>query len=257
LPIASKQTVKILLLLLAGALLSMPCAHADENRYDVLSKLLMPFISVLAKTTKNPNRAMMLAAHVERLTGLPPELQNAHAEVSLEFPDRLVVRGPILGENLALCRNGQQVWATPGEKVQALLDAATAGKKLPQADAAPLEPLQLPLPEKQLVFLPALFVVKDAGVEEVEGAECRVLDVTLMQDLEKSLKDKWAARVWVGADYKPSRLLLTRAGWELAIKFEKVVFAPKLAASTWQPPAEDVLQLDAARFRQLVRAIVK
>ncbi len=250
--------MKFLHALLAAALLAAPRADADENRYDVLGKMLAPFVNVLARNTKNPNRAMALTARLERLTGLPSELDGARAELSLQFPDRALVHGPILGEDLTVCRDGQSIWVTPGAKVKALLDLATTQKKLRPVDpAARLAPLQLPFPEKELVFLPVLFVVKDAGAEAVDGEDCRMLDVALMPELAKSLKEPWAARVWVRANYKPARLVLTRPGWDLAVKFEKVEFAPRLPDATWQPPSADVLTLDAPRFRQLMQAIVR
>jgi hypothetical protein len=251
--------VKFLHHLLAAALLATPSARAAENRYDILGKTLAPFINVLAKNTKNPNRAMALAAKLERLTGAPAELLGTRVDLSLQYPDRLLVHGPILGEDLTVCRDRQQVWVTPGAKVKALLDLATAQKKLAKPDpAAQLEPFQLPVPEKQLVFLPVLFKVNDAGTETVDGETCRVLDVALMPDLQKSLKDKtWAGRIWVRANYQPARLVLTRTDWELAVKFDKVEFAPKLPETTWQAPAEDVLMLDAPHFRQLMQAVVK
>jgi len=251
--------VKILNLLLLPALLATGPARAEEHRYDVVSKLLAPFTSVLAKTTKSPNRALLLTGRIERLTGAPAELAGAGAELALQFPDRLRLRAPVLGEELTICRDGQQVWVTPGARVQTLLDLATAQKKLGKVDRdARLAPLQLPLPEKQLVFLPALLVVKDAGSEPVDGETCRVLDLALMPELEKSLKDKgWAARVWVRADYRPARLVLKRPGWELAVRFDRVEFSPRLPAETWTPPAEDVLTVDAPRFRQLIEASVR
>ncbi len=258
-PFVQRQTVKIIHLFLASAVLTAPLVAAEEHRYDVVGKLLAPFINVLAKNSRNPNRAMALTARLERLTGAPPELIGTQLELSLQYPDRLRIHGPILGENLTACRDGQQVWVTPGAKVQALLDLASTQKKLPKLDStAQLEPFRLPFPEKQLVFLPALFQVKDAGSENVDGEICRVLDLALMPELEKSLKDKgWSARVWVRANYQPARLVLTRPGWELAVKFASVTFAPALPATTWQAPAADVLMLDGPRFQQLLRAIVR
>ena len=251
--------MKFLHLSLAAALVLAPAVYAAENRYDVLGKTLAPFINVLAQNAKTPNRAMALTARLERLTGAPAELIGSSVELSLQYPDRLRVHGPILGEDLTICRDRQQVWVTPGAKVKALLDLATAQKKLAKSDpAAQLEPFQLPLPEKQLVFLPVLFKVADAGSETVDGETCRVLDVALMPELQKSLKDKtWAARLWVRASDQPARLVLTRTGWEIAVKFQKLEFAPKLPETTWQAPAEDVLTLDAPHFRQLMQAVVK
>ncbi len=248
--------MKFLHLLLAALLAAAPL-RAEENRYDVVSKLLTPFIGVLAKTTRSPNRALLLSGRLERLTGVPPELAGATAEVALQFPDRLRIRGPVLGEEVTICRDRQQVWVTPSARVKTLLEVATTQKRFGKVDAdARLEPLQLPLPEKQLVFLPALLVVKDAGTEAVDGESCRVLDLALMPELEKSLKETgWSARVWVRPNYRPARLVLKRPGWELAVKFDRVEFSAQLPAETWTPPSEDVLTLDAPRFRQLIQAI--
>lgn len=250
--------VFVVLLLVA---VSLP-AHAVENKYDVLAKALAPFINVLAEKTKNPNRAMSLVARVERLTGMPPDLAGARAELDLQYPDRLRIRGPILGEQVTACRNGQQLWAIPGVRLQAALDLAVAEKKLPKPDkAARLEPFQLPLPQKQLVFLPALFEVADVGVWSLDGVECRVLDLKLMPDLDKKLELRgWRGRLWVGPDTKPVRLLVARPGWELLVRFEKVEFSKRLPDTTWEIPTEaasDVLMLDAPRFQQLMRATTR
>ena len=250
------------LVLLAALLATSAILRAEENRYDVLSKVLMPFANVFAKNTKNPSRAMLLTARLELMTGLPPALIGSRVELALQYPDKLRLRAPVLGEELTICRNGQNVWAYPGAKAAALLDAATNGKKLPKADAkAQLPPFALPIPEKQLALLPMLFQVKDVGAESLDGEPCRVLDLFLMPELAKSLREKdSAARVWVRGDHTPARLSVARAGWQIAVRFERVEFSKTLPPETWQPTAEqaaDVLQLDTARYEQLLGALVK
>ena len=66
--------MKIIHLALFTALISAPFVHGDEaeNRYNVLGRLLRPFISVFAKDTKSPNRAFTLTARLEEMTDLPP-----------------------------------------------------------------------------------------------------------------------------------------------------------------------------------------
>lgn len=248
--------------LCVGAVLLWPAAElrAADNRYDVLANLLAPFINVLAKNSRNPNRAVAIRARLEQMTGLPADLAGTPVELWVQAPDRFRLHGPILGEELTLCRDGQRLWAAPGGKVQALLDLALAEKKLPKLDPGDrLEPLQLPVPEKQLAFLPALFQVQDAGNESLDGVRCRVLDVKLMPELERSLKSApWAARVWVRPDFTPARLLLRRPDWEAVVKFETVKFSPSLPPETWQPgaaSAAEVFEIDAPRFRQLLRAL--
>lgn len=236
--------------------------RAEENRYDVLGKLILPFATVFAKNAKNPNRALQLTARLELLTGLPPALTGSRAELDLEYPDKLRLRTPVLGEEVTICRRGQEVWAYPGSRVAALLDAASVGKKRPKTDSqAKLPPFALPIPEKQLALLPVLFQVKDVGAESLDGDPCRVLDLYLMPELAKSLREKnWASRVWVRADGTPARLSVARTGWQIAVRFERVVFSKTLPPETWQPTAEqaaDVLQLDPARYGQLLDALVK
>ncbi len=257
------SSVKFLRLVLCAALF-VPAGllRAEENRYDVVGKLLMPFVNVFAKNTKNPNRAMQLTARLELMTGLPAALVGTRADLAVEYPDKLRLRAPVLGEELTICRRGQEVWVFPGTRAAALLEAASVGQKLPKPDSkAQLPPFALPIPEKQLALLPVLFQVKDVGAESLDSEPCRVLDLFLMPELAKSLRARdWAARVWLRGDGKPARLSVARTGWQLAVRFERVEFSKTLPAETWVPTAEqadDVLKLDAARYEQLLGALVK
>ena len=255
--------MKFFRLALLAALLAPPTfSHAEENRYDVLSRLLVPFANVFAKDTKNTNRALRMTGRLEMMTGLPPALAGSPVELALQYPDKLRLRAPVLGEELTVCRRGQEVWAHPGARAAALLEAAGAGKKLPKPDPkARLAPFALPVPEKQLALLPVLFQVKDVGAESLDGEPCRVLDLFLMPELAKTLREKdTAARVWVRADGTPARLSVARADWQIAVRFDRVEFSKTLPPETWRPTAEqlpDVLKLDAARYGQLLGALVK
>ena len=237
-------------------------ARAEENRYDMLGHTLMPFLNVFAKSTTNPNRAMSFTLKLEQMTDLPPELAGSEAVVAVEYPDKLRVHGPVLGEDITICRKGQELWAFPGSKVEVLLNAAAEAKKLPKADSKfQLQPFALPIPEKELVFLPALFQIKDVGSESLEGETCRVIDLFLMPQLARSLKaQSWAARAWVNGHDQPVRLSVAKPGWMIVVRFEHLEFAPKLPESTWEPTSEqagDVLKLDPARYQQLLGTLVK
>lgn len=237
-------------------------ARAEDNRYDLLGRMLMPFVNVFAKSTSNPNRAMSFNLRLEQMTDLPPELAGSHAEVALEYPDKLRLHGPVMGEDITICRKGQEVWAYPGSKVEALLNAAAEKKKLPKVDPKfQLRPFELPIPEKELVFLPALFQVKDVGSEPVDGDPCRVMDVYLMPQLMRSLKAQgWGARAWIDGDAKPVRISVAKPGWMIVVRFENLQFTPKLPESTWEPTSEqagDVLKLDPKRYMQLLSTLVK
>jgi hypothetical protein len=259
--IQSKAVKPLRLFALAALLCAVPTACAAENKYDVLAKLLMPFANLLAEKSRNPQRAVQLTAQLERMTDLPPALVGARAELVLEYPDKLRVRGPVLGETLTICRDGQKLWVSPGSKASALLQLATAEKRLPAVDPkARLTPFRLPVPEKQLVFLPALFRVEDGGRDLVGDKGCRVLGLQLASELEQSLKaGGWSARVWVGEKGAPLRLIVEQPGWDIAVRFERVEFSKSLPPTTWQPDAAesaDVLKLTPGQYLQLLGVLM-
>lgn len=226
-----------------------------ENPYDVLGKTLAPFANLLAKNSKNPNRAMtadLRLASAENIPALAPG-QTLHAAV--EFPDKLFLHAPVLGEQVTICRNGQDIWAAPGSKIDALLNSAA----LPQPPKKyKLGDFSLPVPEKELVFLPVLFQVADGGNEMLGEQSCRVLNVKLMPELARALGvEDWSARLWVRADYKPAQIALSKADQRAVIAFDKLDFLQTLPPETWQPaPGEtDVTHLPPIRYKQLLDAI--
>lgn len=244
------------------ATLVVGAVHAAENRYDLFARVLTPFLSIFAQQSSSPNRALQMSGRLEQMTGVPPALIGGTAALALQYPDKVRLRAPLLGEEVTLCRRGQEVWAYPASKIQPLLEVAAAAKKLPKLDKkARLEPFELPIPEKQLIFLAALFQVKEIGTEPLDGEPCRVLDLFLMPELEKSLKVRgWGARVWARPDARLARLSVAKPDWNIVVRFDRMEFSPSLPASTWEPTPEqagDVLVLDAPRYQQLLETFVK
>jgi hypothetical protein len=241
-------------------LISDHAGQCAENKYDLLGKTLMPFVQLLATKSSTGNRALSLTLRLDAMTDLPEQWKGAHAEVALQYPDKLRLHGPIFGEEVTVCRNGDRVWVFPRERAQALFKAAAAEKKLPPPNKkARLEPFHLPVPEKQLVFLPILFQVADAGAEAVDGDACRMLDLHLMAELAKSLDAAgWGARLWVRPDYRPAQIRVARNEWSALVHFDEVRFAKALPATTWEPTAEqadEVWELSAAQYGQLLKLI--
>jgi len=247
--------------LLLAALVLAPCeVRSAENRYDLLGKVLMPFAQLFAKETSNPNRALKLELKIESMSALPSEWAGAHAQIFVEYPDKLRLLGPILGEEITICRKGQELWAYPGKKIESLIAEATANKSLPPLDKKfRLEPFRLPVPEKQLVFAAVLFQVSESAPENVSGQSCRVLELKLMPELARALEaTEWSARLWVRADYRPVRLVVMRPGWQAAVRIDEAQFSRALPEQTWEPSAEqtdDVLKISPARYQQLLKMI--
>ena len=239
--------------------LAAPEIRAAEDRYDLLGKVLAQFVRVFAGESAGDPRALQLVVSIEQMTGLPPQLVGTRAEIAIEPPDKLRLRGPILGETFTLVRNGNLLWVHPAAKARLLLDPSS-GFGLPPPDKKfQLRAFKLPIPEKQLVFLPVLFAVTDVGRERFRGEECRVLDVRLMPELAAALEvEGWVARVWVKPDATPARLTLARRGWNIVVRFEEVVFSGSLPAGTWKPAeadSADYLELQASDYSRFLRAI--
>ncbi|HEX8310361.1 MAG TPA: hypothetical protein VF614_03515 [Chthoniobacteraceae bacterium] len=251
--------MKILYALLLASFLPAPSTTiARENIYDTIARLLMPFIQVVAQESSSPNCAVALSVRLESMTNLPPEFIGATAELALEAPDKLRVRAPIFGEELTLYRRGQKLWVSPGERAAAILALAEREGKLPREDKKfRLAPFELPFPEKQLVFLPALLQVQAAGEEVVDGAPCRVIDLKLMPELARSLGvEGWSARVWVSKEDRLTRLRVARADWQIQVRVESLRFSPSLPAQTWQPTeGQDALEISPTRYKQLLDSI--
>jgi len=248
--------------------------QARENAYDVLGKALVPLANVLIASSKTQNHAVSATLVLDSATNLPgaPVLSNTSSitsgtaadatatantlEIALQSPDKLRLHANVLGQTATICRDGQQIWANPGAQIEALINA----QALPKADPDyKLDQFRLPVTEKQLVFLPVLFQVEDAGDEAVDGENCMVLDVKLMPELAHSAHaGDYTARLWVKADYKLAKIELMRPKWHAVILVKNLVYAPSLPPETWQPShdeAMDLLQLTPARYKQLLDAL--
>jgi outer membrane lipoprotein-sorting protein len=173
----------------------------------------------------------------------------------------LRVSAPLGGEPITVVRNGQKIWAYPGSRVKALLADPQIAKTLPDPDKKfKLAPFELPIPEKQLAFLPVLFQVQEAPDEVLDGQPCRVLDLRLQKELAKSLQYKDAkARIWVGPEYRLLRVAARSDQGDTTLRFDQVSFRPALPPETWQPSAEesaDVITLSPSVYDQMVKALI-
>lgn len=249
----------IRLSIIAALLAASPATFAADDRYDVLGKVLTPFLTLFAEDAKE-GRALSMSVRIEKMTDLPAELAGAKADIAIEAPDKLRLHGPVLGETLTLVRNGDKIWVHPGAKAKALLDAANAGKQLPPAEKKyKLSNFSLPIPVKELNLLPILFTVKDVGSEALDGESCRVLDLALMPELARSgALAGLTGRVWARANSTPARFTFARTDWNVVLRFDRVEFSEKLPASTWEPSSEeaaDVLELEPKDYSRFLRAI--
>jgi len=59
-----------------------------------------------------------------------------------------------------------------------------------------------------------------------------------MPELSTALKaEDFRATMWIAAGYVPRQIKIERRDFTATVTIENLLFAPKLPAATWQPPA--------------------
>lgn len=224
----------------ALALTSVSAQEAPprDNPYDVIGKVLAPFLNVLVAPMGTPNKACTLTIEMTEVTGrLPKEMAGASIKAAVEFPDKVKLTAPVMGENVTVCRNGQEVWATPGAKVEFLLSKFEIK---PRSIKKTNTPINLPITAQQAVFLPAIFTILNADVAEVQelnGENCRVITAALMPELAKAIKSEgFRAEMWVAPGYLPRRFKIIQPDFTATVEVKNLRFGPSLVPATWTPP---------------------
>lgn len=253
-----RLAVPLATLLLAASALAQEAPR--ENPYDVLGKMFRPFFSVFLVGGKDANKAMVLEMKMTEVTGrLPKEFAGATLRAAVQFPDKVKLEAPVLGEHVTVCRNGSEVWATPGQKVSFLLEQF---KLKPRPTNKASTPLFLPFTAQQAVFLIALFTMENPNVAEMDdynGESCRLLTARLMPELAKAAKaEDFKAVVWVAPGYVPRRVEISRGDFSAVIEITSLKFTPSLPASEWNPPAgdADVFRTQSEYLEQLLYVVM-
>jgi len=236
--------------LLAGGRGSAQEGPPRENPYDVIAKIFEPFLGVLLTESNGTNRAAEIELEMVDVSGrLPKEMKGAVLKGSVQFPDKVRLEAPVLGETFTVCRNGNAVWATPGGKVEYLLSKFQVAPKKTDGLSTPV---YLPITPQQAIFLPALFSVARSDVAEVDelrGESCRVVSAKLMPALAEGLDaEDFEARLWVAAGHRLRRVEVLRKDFSVTVDIRSLKFRPSLPASTWEPPqdASDIHRTDLA-----------
>jgi len=231
-------------LLASAIVLAAPLAQAQQgaprdNPYDVIAKVFQPYWSVLLASTKSPNKAATMTIVMREVTGrLPKQMEGATLKAAVEFPDKVRLQAPVMGEDITVCRNGDEVWATPGAKVEFLIRQF---KVKPPPTRKTKTPLYLPITPQQAIFLPALFTIINADqaeMSELNGEECRVITAALMPELAKSAHAQgFRAQMWVGPGYLPRRFVITQPDFTATVDITELRFGESLKPVMWEQPA--------------------
>ncbi len=225
-------------LVFAAAIRSATAQEApSENRYDIVFKVFKPFFSVLLAGGQDANRAASFHMRMKDVTGrLPKDFNGATLDAAVQFPNKVKLTAPVLGEQVTVCRDGDDVWAMPGAKMEYLLKQFAG--KLPAPTKKTDTPIFLPITAQQAIFLPAMFTLEEGKqFEDLNGEPTRVISGGLMPELAEATKAAdFRATMWIAAGYLPRQIKITRSTFTATVVIEDLLFAPKLPGKTWKPP---------------------
>jgi hypothetical protein len=238
----------------AAILLPAPGVHASEGPiYDVFAKALAPITSSVFGGAAGQPGAMVAECSVAEATGRFTAARAVKIRFAVQAPDHLRVDVAYNGMVLTACRTGRELWAVPSEPMRSLARAAgiDVDQTAPDASSTPLVPLALD--PQMLVFLPVVFDVQDLGTEDVDGSPHRGMKFALLPEVKKSIKaGDFDARAWINREGQPRRVTIRGEDYSLEVKVDKMSFAPKLAATAWEPPPDrEVLRLPASALNEL------
>lgn len=228
------------------------------NRYDILSKMITPLAGVMLGGAQTSDRALTLRATVDQVAGrLPKAMKGASFKALIQYPGRIRIEAPVLGETLTVCRNGNEVWAMPGSKIQFLLGQF---QQKPRPQPKNGAPVQLPFTAQQAVLLPALFQLeRTEEVAEIDGYPCRIVSGGLIPEVAKAANAQdFSAKLWICSDYSPKRIDIRRSDFAMSFLIGELSYAKEYPPSTWQPPAgaTDVYKCDASQIEQLLYVLM-
>jgi hypothetical protein len=246
-------------LILAAFVLLPAASFAALNRYDILARVLQPYLA-LFHSSKSGGKALEMEAVVRSVEGgnsaADSALLNQPFKLSFQCPDKLRLEILNPDHRKIICRSGQRVWVYPRELGAELVATASNAEKTGKAPD-----FRLPLSDQELVLLPAMFrILRFNSVTDSWGSPAWDLEFRTDPTLEKELK---VPGVVVGALVRQNDLgiehLRMRSGvWSGEIDVSRVRFSPQLPAETWEPSADlgdDVVELPPALLSIALRKV--
>ena len=204
--------------LVAATLLLPVVSSAQETDTNSPAYFLVQAVNQLVAILEPPSdkapRTFTTTLKVVKAEGLPKEAAGREVELAFQAPEHLRVGAAIEGQNIVVCRDGQEVWAYVPSKKFGLLgspDKAPFSTAPDAKDTTTLEPLKLPIPVEQLGLLPMFADITALPAETVGTDKCRVLKITPKPEAIDALKiPKLTARMWVReSDSLPVRVAVS------------------------------------------------
>lgn len=128
---------------------------------------------------------------VAKADGLPKEVTGATIEIAAQAPDRLGLVAKIAEHTVAVCRDGQELWAHVPEKKFGVIGKPGVlrfAEDPNSIDTTVLPPLAFPVSASQVQFALMLTTMEAAPDETIDGERCSVVKIALPEKATALLK---------------------------------------------------------------------
>jgi len=216
------------------------------------------FQKVAAVLSAEPAERMELRTtlQITRGEGLSKELKDAELEFAIATPNRLRIGATIDKERIEFARNGEELWiAEPGKNFAIRGVSGVPRFKADPAsiDTMELAPLGLNIDRVLMERLPKLFTVQDAGMQAVEGANCRVLKVSPTAEARRvlGLAEFIATLAIRESDSLPVRIGYQSGGTDVEILLHDLKLGPPTEDGRWELPADEKTHVETVAVSHL------
>lgn len=247
----------ILSFLLTVSLLGTPLqTRAAENPYDIFAKLIAPYAAMLGSESRSEGFTADL--QLVSASNVDARFQGVTMSLALRMPDSLRITARTRDDEAALVRNGQTFFAAPANPALEILKELAPGVLAYTGNIQTRIPdFKLPFPPQQLAFLPALFQIEDQGSQELDGTDCRVLDVSVSPALAQGEVASWHARLWITGDYQLVRIeAIGSKDAHITVAVKNMRLTSEFPAGTFdRPESGEVLELTPAQIEMIFNAL--
>ena len=225
-------------LILAIYLLFPAATFAAPNRYDILARVLQPYLTLFF--SKSCSKAVEMEVVVRSIEGGNPAayaaIVNQPVKLSFQGPDKLRVEIANPDHRKIVCRSGQRVWVYPRDLAAEVVATASNAEKNGRA-----MDFRLPLNDQEIVLLPAMFrITHFNSVTDSWGSPAWDIEFRTDPTLEKELKAPpviIAARVRQ-SDFGVEHVKMRSGVWSGEMEVNAVRFSAQLPQETWEPTAD-------------------
>jgi hypothetical protein len=226
-------------LILAVCVLFPAASFAAPNRYDVLARVLQPYLTLFF--SKSGSKALEMQVVVRSIEGgnnpaAYSAIVNQPVKLSFQGPDKLRLEITNPDHRKIVCRCGQRVWVYPREFGAEVAATASNADK-----SGKIQDFRLPLNDQEIILLPVMFKILHCnGITDSRGSPAWDMEFRTDPTLEKELK---ATPVVIGLvirqnDYGVEHVKMRSGIWSGEMEISAVRFSTQLPPATWEPSAD-------------------